>query len=245
MAMEISNTYSSYASNSTYATKSNNQKQTTESSATDKTSTETQSSTRKTAADELAYLSKKYSNYSFIAANYSKGMQYGSSSTVNVAISPQFLEKMANDPKLEAEYEKSIAAMQKLDEQEDAALAGSGRNLVARGWIIDKDGGISKWCIVEKDDKKSFLQELSENAEKIIEKNAEKKKQQEDVEEKYQSSKEETAELKELMKSAGKEQFGGRFKEAVVLTADDEETNTGINEKKREGEAGVNFDIKL
>ncbi|MDE7185315.1 MAG: hypothetical protein K2O40_12835 [Lachnospiraceae bacterium] len=56
----------------------------------------------------MSYLSEKYSNYSIVAANYTKGMQYGSSSTVNVAISPQFLAKMASDPELEKEYEKNI-----------------------------------------------------------------------------------------------------------------------------------------
>ena len=66
MAMEISNAYNSYVGNSTYATKRNDRKQTAESRETDKASSETQSSSRKTAADELSYLSKKYSNYSFV-----------------------------------------------------------------------------------------------------------------------------------------------------------------------------------
>lgn len=245
MAMEISNTYSSYASNSTYATKSNNQKQTTESSATDKTSTETQSSTRKTAADELSYLSQKYSDYSFVAANYTKGMQYGSSSTVNVAISPQFLAKMANDSELEAEYEKNIAAMQKCDEQNSRSVASGGWHVVAQGWAIDKDGGISKWSIVQKDDTKSHLQTMSENAEKIRKQNEEKKKEKEDIEEKRKISKEEKAELEEKMEGAGKTQFGDKFKESIVMTQDDEETDVDKNEKKEETEIGINFDMKI
>ena len=105
MAMEISNSYSSYTSSYTNTTDS--KKKTTESS-TAKEAAETSSTTKKTAADELEYLSKKYSNYSFVAANYTKGMQYGSSSTVNVAISPQFLSKMASDPKLEKSMKKIL-----------------------------------------------------------------------------------------------------------------------------------------
>ncbi|MCM1128140.1 MAG: DUF6033 family protein [Lachnospiraceae bacterium] len=105
MAMEISNNYNSYASG--YTNAANNKKKTTEKyshteeSSTTKETTETSSTTRKTAADELSHLSDKFSNYSFVAANYTKGMRYGSNSTVNVAISPQFLSKMASDPKLE------------------------------------------------------------------------------------------------------------------------------------------------
>ena len=70
---------------------------------------------RKTAADELSYLHNKYKDYSFISANFKQGMRYGSNATTNVAISPQFLKKMANDPKLAEEYEKEIANMKECD----------------------------------------------------------------------------------------------------------------------------------
>jgi hypothetical protein len=244
MAMEISNTYSSYAGNAAYAAKSNNQKQTTESSAADKTSTETQSSTRKTAADELSYLSQKYSNYSFVAANYTKGMKYGSNSTTNVAISPQFLAKMANDSDLEAEYEKNIAAMQELDEQFAAQQAAIGWR-VEQGWAIDKDGGISSWAIGHKDpNAKSYLQTMSENAEKIRKQNDEKKKEKEDIEEKRKISKEK-AELEEKMQEAGKTQFGDKFKKAIVVTKDDEDKDADKNEKKEEMAVGINLDMKI
>jgi hypothetical protein len=245
MAMEISNTYSSYAGNAAYAAKSNNQKQTTESSAADKTSTETQSSTRKTAADELSYLSQKYSNYSFVAANYTKGMKYGSNSTTNVAISPQFLAKMANDSDLEAEYEKNIAAMQELDEQNLRSVAAGGWHVVAQGWAIDKDGGISKWSIVQKDDTKSYLQTMSENAEKIRKQNEEKKKEKAEIDEKRQISKEEKAELEEKMQETGKTLFGDKFKKAIVITKDNEDTDADKDEKKEEMAVGINLDMKI
>lgn len=130
MAMEISNNYNSYASS--YTNTTDNKKKVAESSTTKET-TETSSTTKKTAADELAYLSQKYSNYSFVAANYTKEMQYGSNSTTNVAISPQFLSKMASDPELEKEYEKNIAAMQECDEQNVRSVAAGGWHVVAQG----------------------------------------------------------------------------------------------------------------
>ena len=83
-------------------------------------------------------------------------MQYGSSSTVNVAISPQFLSKMASDPELEKEYEKNIAAMQECDEQFKQMQAARGWRVEAQGWAIDKNGGISSWTIVTKDSDAKF-----------------------------------------------------------------------------------------
>lgn len=208
---------------------------------------ETVTSTRKTAADELSYLSKKYSNYSLVAANYSKGMQYGSNSTTNVAISPQFLAKMASDPELEAEYEGYLSDMQKLDEEFAAQQAKIGWS-VEQGWAIDKDGGISSWAIGHKDpNAKSHLQTMSENAEKIRKQNEEKRKEKAELEEKRQISKEEKAELEEKMQEAGNEKFGNKFKGAFVLTDDGEETDVYRNGKKKEQEtvAGINLDMKV
>ncbi len=204
----------------------------------------TDNTTRKTAADELSYLSKKYGNYSILAANYSKGMKYGSNSTVNVAISPQFLSKMANDPKLEKEYESYLADMQKLDAQEDRAQAAKGWHVVARGWVIDKDGGISKWGIVEKDNKKSHLQTMSENAEKIRKQNEEKKREKAELEEKRQASREEKEKLQEKLDEAGKEQFGDKWKGVAVIDKDDENAVVPKTDKDNAGVTGLNMDIK-
>ena len=241
MAMEISNNYSSYANS--YTNTTDNKKKTTESS-TAKEAAETSSTTRKTAADELSYLSKKYSNYSFVAANYTKGMQYGSSSTVNVAISPQFLAKMASDPELEAEYEKNIAAMQKCDEEFAAQQASIGWR-VEQGWAIDKDGGISSWAIGHKDpNAKSHLQTMSENAEKIRKQNEEKKQEKAELEEKRQASREEKKKLQEKLDEAGKEQFGDKWKGAVVISKDDEKAAVSKADKDNAAVTGLNMDLK-
>ncbi|MDE7445620.1 MAG: hypothetical protein K2N15_07975 [Lachnospiraceae bacterium] len=235
--MEISNNYSSYAGSHTNTADS--KKKTTESSKA-KGTAETSSVTKKTATDELSYLSKKYSNYSFVAADYSRGMKYGSSSNVNVAISPQFLSKMASDPKLEKEYEENIAAMQECDEQNARQVAAGGWHVVAQGWAIDKDGGISKWSIVQKDDTKSHLQTMSENAEKIRKQNEEKKQEKVKIDEKRQASREE----KEKLDEAGKEQFGDKWKGAVVINKDDENAVATKADKDRVAVTGLNMDLK-
>ena len=233
---DYTNTYAGYTNSA------NSKKQVTEGAGTEK---ETGSAARKTASDELAYLSGKYSNYSFVAADYTRGMQYGASSTVNVAISPQFLSKMASDPELEKEYEKNIAAMQECDEQFTQMQAARGWRVDAQGWAIDKDGGISSWAIVSKDpNAKSHLQTMSENAGKIRERSAEKKKEQE-IAEKRQAAREEKAELQEKMKEAGKEQFGDKFRSAVVIEKEDENVAAFKEADKDNTTAtGWNLDLK-
>mgnify|MGYP007005309177 CR=1 FL=1 len=101
---------------------------------------------------------KKNDNYSFASANYSPGMKYGKSTTTNVAISPQFLTKMANDSDLEDEYIKEIGNMKKLDEQFAKQQADIGWR-VEQGWAIDKDGNISI-CIAVSLTEYSFKSEL-------------------------------------------------------------------------------------
>lgn len=207
--------------------------------------------TKRTAADELAYLSKKYSNYSFLAANYSMGMRYGSNATVNVAISPQFLVKMANDPELEKEYEKQIAGMQECDEHFRQMQAARGWRVDAQGWAIDKDGGISSWTIVTKDpNAKSHLQTMSENAEKIRKQKKEVKEEKLKIEKKHQADREEKKKLQEKMAEAGKEKFENKWKGITMIDKEKEAEDKTAKLSKKEGKdkvgaAGINLDMKI
>ena len=182
MAVTGVNNYSNIYTNAyTGNIRKNNAKETTEKQVVEQTEDVKTWTTRKTAADELSYLSKKFDNYSFVSANYSPGMKYGKSTTTNVAISPQFLTKMANDSDLEDEYIKEIGNMKKLDEQFAKQQADIGWR-VEQGWAIDKDGNISSWAIGHKDSKvKSFLQNMSEKAEEIQQKQLEKAKETMDI----------------------------------------------------------------
>ncbi len=236
MAMEITNNYnaySSYTGNSAYAAKSNNQKQAAESREIDKTSTETKSSIRKTATDELSYLSKKYSNYSFVSASYTMGMRYGSNSTVNVAIDPRFLKKMANDPGLEKEYEEKIADMQKIDEAKIRGHEARGSHIIAHGWAIDKDGGMSSWTIGERTNKRHYGQEMTDYANKIRKQKAEKAKEQRKLEEKRKANKEKEEILEEKRMEKEKQT---EMENRMPAKVDESKENTVL--------AGGNFDMK-
>lgn len=171
-------------------------------------------------------------------------MKYGSKSTTNVAISPQFLAKMANDSELEKGYEEQIAGMRKLDEEFAAQQASIGWS-VEQGWAIDKDGGISKWIIGHKDpNAKSHLQTMSENAEKIRKQNVEKKEEKVKIEEKRQADQKEKEKLLEKLDEAGKEQFGDNWKGMVVIKKDDENAAVSKADKDNAAVTGLNMDLK-
>ena len=241
MAMEISSNYSSYASG--YTNTTDNKKKTTESSTTKET-TETSSTTKKTAADELSYLSQKYSDFTFVAANYQQGMRYGTMATTNIAISPQFLKKMADNPELEKEYESYFEGMQKLDEENIRIHEARGRRMVAQGWAIDKNGGISRWGISEPTNKRHYGQEMTDYANKIREQKSEKKREQEKIEEKRQASREEKEKLQEKLSETGKEQFGDKWKGVVVINKDDENAAVPKADKDNAAVTGLNMDLK-
>lgn len=71
-----------------------------------------------------------------------------------------------------------------LDEQARQRIEGSGATLVARGWAIDKDGGISCWSISKHDDRRSKITSPNEFGTKLRQQKAEKKKAEEKVAEK-------------------------------------------------------------
>lgn len=91
----------------------------------------------------------------------------------NVDISQQFLAKMADDPELAAEYMDEINNMKNSDGQcgKDQNAIGQnviGGRVIARGWVIDKNGGVSSWSITVSGPKtKSSLQKMRERAEEI------------------------------------------------------------------------------
>ena len=112
-----------------------------------KNDTDTDSTQIKSTSDELKYLQDKFKGYSIVSADYRQGMQYGKNTTTNVAISPAFLKKMADDPELQAKYEKEIANMAELDRENVRTHAANGSRIRKQGWAIDKNGGISCWSI--------------------------------------------------------------------------------------------------
>ncbi len=131
---------------------------------------------RKTAGDELSYLQKKYDGIQFFAMDVSYGTTYGSRDTTNIAISPTFLKKMAENPELEKEYTEQFENMKRLDKENIQRIEASGGKLIAQGWVIDKDGGMSKWSIGTYGGKQNYKQEPFDYLNKIRKQKVAKKK---------------------------------------------------------------------
>ena len=266
MAMEINSVYSNYAgaytnpkeSKQAVASKSKRETDNTEGQAYAVENTKQNENMRKTASDELAYLSKKYDGYSFVSANFRPGMKYGSKNMVNVAISPAFLKKMANNRELEKEYEKEIANMKACDEQKIRNIEGQGDRIIAKGWAIDKDGNISSWTIGERGHRPKVVSP-NEYGAKIRQQKAEKKKEQERItakkeavvakkealEEKRKTDKKDHDALKEKIDSYNRELLGDKYKGSEWYDASDGilsgETAKGLSDDA----VGLNLDMKL
>lgn len=245
MAMEVSGTYGGYSNS--YAAISNKRKtETGKEDVKGKNDVSNESGeVRKTANEELAYLSKKYDGYSFVSADYRQGMRYGSKSTVNVAISPDFLKKMANDPKLEKEYEKEIANMKACDDQKVRNIEGQGDRIIAKGWAIDKDGNISSWTIGERGGNRPKVTSPNEYAEKIRKKKAEKKKEEQKIAQKKQAENKKKEALEEKRKEAREaSNINNEIRDGISIYDENEEILFGENRKKQQI-TGEYLDIQL
>lgn len=260
MGMEINSMHGNYADSYISKTDVKKAEKTTEKDVAAATTSKGDEAVRKTAADELSYLSKKYDGITFVAADFKPGMRYGSLKTTNIAISPEFLQKMANDPELEKQYADQFEGMKKLDEQNIISHEAQGRRLIAQGWAIDKNGGMSKWGISEATDKRHYGQEMNDYANKVRQQKTEKKKaeakiaerrkenaeQQEALKEKQEEAKAEKADLKDRFESNARELLGDKFKGEELIDAADEATWAVTAENKNDARyVGVNLDMKL
>ena len=260
MSMEINGSYSNYVGSYSPAGVTKEKEKTVE-KATVENKKEQSESKRSSASDELAYLSKKYDGITFVAANFTPGMRYGSNATTNIAISPEFLKKMAADPELEKQYTDQFENMKKLDEQNIRMHEAQGRRLVAQGWAIDKNGGMSKWGISEATDKRHYGQEMTDYANKIRQQKVERKKsaekiaakkeaaseKQEAVERKRTERKEEQAVLKEKLDKDARDTFGDIYKGSELYDTDEDADLLAefAKGKGTGGNVGVSLDMKL
>jgi hypothetical protein len=93
----------------------------------------------------LKKLCEKFSNLNITVGNYRKGM-FAGSGTGNVMISPEYMTKAANNPKVSAELEKTLngipAALSWFKDQCKA----KGMEVISSGDVIDKDGNMSGWA---------------------------------------------------------------------------------------------------
>lgn len=90
----------------------------------------------------LANLAEKFPKLKFTVGT----QPFSGSGKGNVAIAPNILREMENDPAKREEYEALLYDVQQCTE-EMSMTRPNGNKLKAHGWIIHKDGGLSAWSI--------------------------------------------------------------------------------------------------
>lgn len=95
----------------------------------------------------LGKLSKDFPDVNF-TTNTSP---YRGSGVNNIAISPNILKQMENDPDKRLEYESLIDGCNRLQKSLEGKRTLTGKKLAAHGFIIDANGGLSSWSISRAD----------------------------------------------------------------------------------------------
>lgn len=123
----------------------------------------------------LQQLSEKFPDTNF-TTNTSPFQGKG---TNNIAISPNILRQMENDPDKRIEYEALIYDCNNLQKSLSTQCASKGKELVAQGFIINADGTLGSWsiskssgtnyknsCLLPKNDKSSWFSKMFEKSSK-------------------------------------------------------------------------------
>ena len=191
MAMEITNNYSSYATQSMAESSTANSAKKKE---TEKTTETAGSSKAKKTTDYANGLAKLVPSVDFKVGNVCSSANSGKSLTVN----PKLLEKMQNDPEKEKEMKDMIKGVESMSRLAESMAKASGWTIVYQHSYIDENG--KYYCrmqgrndgMLKLSDK--LREERKKNSEKLLEKTKEKAAEKE---EKLEEALEEKKEVKE------------------------------------------------
>lgn len=94
------------------------------------------------AADKEKEIESKREHHNVAAVDYSEGMKISEEGATNVAISPEFLEQMADDGALDSTYMHHLDTMAKIDAENKAAYG----NITDQVWSVDKNGSVRHYA---------------------------------------------------------------------------------------------------
>ena len=171
MAMEITNNYSSYATQSVVE---NDTENSTKKKETEKTTETLGSSKGKKTTDYANGLAKLVPSVDFKVGNACSSAQNGKSLTVN----PKLLEKMQNDPEKEKDMKDMIKGVESMSKLAESLAKASGWTIVYQHSYIDENGKYHCRMQGRNDGMLKLSDKLREerrrNSEKLIEKSKEK-----------------------------------------------------------------------
>ncbi len=93
----------------------------------------------------LNSMSEKYPDMNFSTDT----RPYKAAGNNNIAIAPNILRQMQNNPEKALEYDALAYDCAQISKKLPAMFAGKGLNLKAHGFIIEPGGGLSSWSITE------------------------------------------------------------------------------------------------
>ena len=171
----------------------------------------------------------------------------------SVAVSGAYLKECAKNPEKAKELEESLAYFKKGYESGLKSAQANARAIGARvvnyseSWSIDSTGNITMMAsttVTSGSDVKGW-KELAEEREEKLKEKKEKAEQEEKLKEKREEDQEQLDKLqknmREKMEETGKEQFGDKFKGAVVIAKNEETAAVS----KEAGVTGANIDLKV
>ncbi len=218
---------------STYATQKNEAAREAE---TKDTASAQAGSTKNTATDSVS------DYYSYLQKNYDC-VKNGS-----VAISGAYLKECAKNPEKAKELEENLSFFKEGYESglksAQANARANGARLVnySESWSIDSTGNVTMQASATVVTDTKGWKELAEEREEKLKEKKEKAEQEEKIKEKKEEEQEQLDKLqenmREKMEETGKEQFGDKFKGAVVIAK-----NESIS--KEVEVTGLNMDLKV
>lgn len=120
--------------------------------------------------DMLGELSGKFPDVNFSTDT----APFGASGRNNIAISPNILRQMKNDPEKRLEYEALIYDCNQIQKSMGGTTS-NGSKILSQGFIIDARGELSSWCVSKcgdendrsmtallKNDKKSWMDKINQ-----------------------------------------------------------------------------------
>lgn len=264
MAMEITNSYSSYAAQSMAG---NNAASGTKKKETENTSGTAGNSKAKSTADYVSELAKLVPSMEVRVGSSYSCAKNGQTLTID----PRILEKMQNDPEQEKETRELIKGIETANRLFDGINKATGWTVVFRHGYIDENGKYRHIAMIRNDFMLNLSDELREerkkNSEELIEKTKEKaveKKEelQEMLEEKQAAqTEEETAETAEKVEEKSAYNKVKEFLEEKLAASKDgmiylydtdiktiieaaREDNAGKTDTKQQAQAGANLDLR-
>ncbi len=251
MAMEITNSYSSYAvqnamgiSSVRKAAKDLNADETLDVRTEKKgeavktyEAKETSKSSNKEKTEE--YLKKLQKQVHSMKLESGMGLTIGRMKNVHtIVINPELLEKMQNDPELEKKYVQRLKDIERASNYAQAATKSFGHECVFDNWYIDENGNYTHAAMTVRKDilNEKLRKQAEKNVKELIEKTREKAaKKKEELKEVLEEKRQE--------KAADKEDtmVDGNSKEDKDVLSSTEKAERLLAEKMNESEDGIIF----